>query len=167
MNRQTLLEDLQRILQTEVTLHEQLRQHLQEEASGLGVLNGSDLLKIQRSKERCVEQIIKQEEERIALVEQFPQHWPEQPPPFTLRVIISLAPPDTARALRQCFEDLQRLLTEIRTLAESNGQVSSARLKSVEASMRFLTETQQRTQQTYSGSGELQNSGNKVPRTSV
>ena len=167
MTRITLLTELQQILQTEITLHEQLLLHLQEEASGFGVLNGSELLRVQRSKERCVEQIIKQEEIRVALIAQFPQHWPEQPPPFTLRVIIPLAPPELGGALRQSFDQLQLLLANIRELAENNGKESSVRLRSVEASMRFLTDSQQRQQPTYSGSGELQHSGNKVPRISV
>lgn len=118
-------------------------------------------------KDKIVEQVIRQEEKRISLVGQFPRLWPQQPSPFTLSVIIQLAPADQAKALQYCFDELQNILSEIRILAERNSLESSARLKSVEASMRFLTEGSGRQQATYSGSGELQHSGSKVSRTSV
>ena len=166
-SRAEALSALQVILQTEVELHQSLLLQLQEEAVGFGVLTGSELLKIQRAKEKSVEQIIRQEEKRVALVNQFPQLWPEQTGPFVLSVIIRLAPASQATVLQQCFDQLQGLLAEIRNLAERNSLESSARLRSVEASLRFLAEGPGRQQATYSGSGEIQHSGSKVPRTSA
>ena len=162
-----MLLSLQDILETEIELHQALWEQLKEEASGFGVLSGNELLRIQRAKDKIVEQVIRQEEKRISLVDQFPRLWPQQPSPFTLSVIIQLAHTDQAKALQRCFDELQNLLSEIRILAERNGLESSASLKSEEASMRFLTEGSGRQQATYSGSGELQHSGSKVSRTSV
>ena len=115
-----MLVSLQDILETEIELHQTLCEQLQEEASGFGVLSGNELLRIQRTKDKIVEQVIRQEEKRISLIDQFPWLWPQQPSPFTLSVIIQLAPIEQAKALQRCFDELRNILSEIRIMAERN-----------------------------------------------
>ena len=63
------------ILQKEVKLHKHLISLLQKEADGFGSLRGSDLLKLQGEKSRCVRSSVRLEKERIELVEKLAHSW--------------------------------------------------------------------------------------------
>ncbi len=56
---------LLKILQKEVKLHEHLVSLLKSESEGFGSLRGSDLLKIQGEKSRCVRASARLERDRI------------------------------------------------------------------------------------------------------
>ncbi|MBT6636672.1 MAG: hypothetical protein HOB42_01705, partial [Candidatus Marinimicrobia bacterium] len=62
------MKELLNILQQEVGLHEQLIALLQNESEGFGRLRGSELLKLQGEKSRCVRASVRLENERIQLV---------------------------------------------------------------------------------------------------
>ena len=74
------MKELLNILRQEVELHEQLISMLQKESEGFGRLRGSELLKIQGEKSRCIRASSKLEKERIQLVEQLAEQAPSPNP---------------------------------------------------------------------------------------
>ena len=69
------MQELLNILRQEVELHEQLIMLLQKESEGFGRLRGSELLKLQGEKSRCVRASARLESERIELVEKIAHSW--------------------------------------------------------------------------------------------
>ena len=82
------MQELLNILRKEVELHEQLILLLQKESKGFGRLRGSELLKLQGEKSRCVRATARLERERIQLVERFADSWNAESKELTLSVII-------------------------------------------------------------------------------
>ena len=78
-------------MQQQTELHENLLSLLQIESEGFGSLRGSELLKIQGEKSRCVRATAQLEKERISLVEQYAKSWDIDSSGLTLRVIIGRA----------------------------------------------------------------------------
>ncbi len=158
------MQELLNILRQEVELHEQLILLLQKESKGFGHLRGSDLLKLQGEKSRCVRATARLERERIQIVEQFADSWNTESKELTLSVIIDRTEDEFSKSLQQCFERLKSLVTEIRKIADENSLQASGRLKSVESSIRFMSQLQN-SPPTYSDAGKLQNGTSTMSRT--
>ena len=75
-------------MRQEVELHEQLISQLQKESEGFGRLRGSELLKLQGEKSRCVRATARLERERIQFVEKLADSWNTKSKELTLSVII-------------------------------------------------------------------------------
>ena len=134
------MKELLNILQQEVELHEQLISMLQTESKGFGRLRGSELLKLQGEKSRCVRATAKLEKQRIQLVEQIAYSWNMPSKELTLSVIISRAMEEYSAPLQKCFDQLKRLINGIHKLADKNSLQASGRLKSVESSIQFMNQ---------------------------
>ena len=89
VHQSPVLYNLLNILQKEVKLHEYLMSLLKKESKGFGNLRGSDLLKLQGEKSRCVRASARLESERIELVEKIAYSWDMKSEDLTLSVIIS------------------------------------------------------------------------------
>ncbi|MDP7621067.1 MAG: flagellar protein FlgN [SAR324 cluster bacterium] len=152
------------ILQQEVELHEQLISQLQKESEGFGRLRSSELLKLQGEKSRCVRATARLEKERIQFVEKLADSWNTKSKELTLSVIIDRTEDEFSKSLQQCFERLKSLVTEIRKIADENSLQASGRLKSVESSIRFMSQLQN-SPPTYSDAGRLQNGTSTMSRT--
>ena len=161
-----MLERLTALLHQEVELHEQLRNLLESEAQSFGSVRGSELLRLQVSKQRYSRKVERLEHERLQIVRELADDWGVDPQRLRLRAIIARVEPEQAADLRDCHERLTQLITEIREFAERNATEASARLRSVETALRFMVELHGQ-QQTYSGMGELQHAGSKIARTAV
>ena len=127
------MRELLNILQQQAELHENLLSLLQKESDGFGSLRGSELLKLQGEKSRCVRATAQLEKERILIVEQFAESWDIDSKDLTLRVIIGRADNEYSLPLQKCFNRLKILIAKIREVAEENSMQSSGRLKSVES----------------------------------
>ena len=158
------MKELLNILLQEVELHEQLILQLQKESEGFGRLRGSELLKLQGEKSRCVRATARLEKERIQFVEQLADSWNTESKELTLSVIIDRTEDEYSEPLQQCFKRLKSLVTEIRKIADENALQASGRLKSVEYSIRFMSELQNGPP-TYSDAGKLQNVTSTMSRT--
>ena len=154
------------ILEQQAELHENLLSLLQKESEGFGSLRGSELLKLQGEKSRCVRAVSKLEEERILLVERYAKSWGTDFKDLTLRVIISKAEDEYSMQLQNCFDRLKLLIENIRELAEENSMQSSGRLKSVESSLQFISQLQNGPP-TYSEAGKIQKRAGTMSRTEV
>ncbi len=159
------MQELLNILRQEVELHEQLILLLQKESKGFGRLCGSELLKLQGEKSRCVRATARLERERIQLVEQFADSWDIESKELTLSAIIGRTE-EYSEPLQQCFDRLKRLLAEIRKIANENALQASGRLKSVESSIQFMSQLQNGPP-TYSDAGKIQKGTSTMPRTEV
>ena len=159
------MQELLNILRQEVELHEQLILLLQKESEGFGRLRGSELLKLQGEKSRCVRATARLERERIQLVEQFADFWNTESKELTLSAIIGRTE-EYSDPLQQCFDRLKRLLAEIRKIADENALQASGRLKSVESSIQFMSQLQNGPP-TYSDAGKIQKGTSTMPRTEV
>tara|TARA_B100000953_G_scaffold20968_1_gene17459 strand:+ start:252 stop:731 length:480 start_codon:yes stop_codon:yes gene_type:complete len=159
------MQELLNILRQEVELHEQLILLLQKESKGFGRLRGSELLKLQGEKSRCVRATARLERERIQLVEQFADSWNTESKELTLSAIIGRTE-EYSEPLQQCFDRLKRLLAEIRKIADENALQASGRLKSVESSIQFMSQLQNGPP-TYSDAGKIQKGTSTMPRTEV
>jgi len=160
------MHELLNILLQEVELHEQLILLLQNESKGFGRLRGSELLKLQGEKSRCVRATARLESERIQLVEQFADSWNTESKELTLSAIIGRTEEEYSEPLQQCFDRLKRLLAEIRKIADENALQASGRLKSVESSIQFMSQ-HQNGPPTYSDAGKIQKGTSTMPRTEV
>ena len=160
------MRELLNILQQQTELHENLLHLLQKESEGFGSLRGSELLKLQGEKSRCVRATAQLEKERIILVEQYAKSWDTDPKNLTLRVIIGRADNEYSIPLQKCFERLKLLIANIREIAEENSMQSSGRLKSVESSLQFISQLQNGPP-TYSGAGKIQKRAGTMPRAEV
>jgi flagellar biosynthesis/type III secretory pathway chaperone len=160
------MKELLNILRQEVELHEQLISLLQKESEGFGRLRGSELLKLQGEKSRCVRASVRLEKERIQLVEQVAESWSMEAKDLTLSVIISRATVEYSAPLQQCFDQLKSLINEIHKIADENSLQASGRLKSVESSIQFMSQLQNGPP-TYSDSGKIQTSTSTISRTEV
>jgi len=158
------MKELLNILQKEVELHEQLISQLQKESEGFGRLRGSQLLELQGEKSRCVRATARLEKERIQFVEKLADSWNTKSKELTLSVIIDRTEDEFSKSLQQCFERLKSLVTEIRKIADENSLQASGRLKSVESSIRFMSQLQN-SPPTYSDAGKLQNGTSTMSRT--
>ena len=158
------MQELLNILQQEVELHEQLISQLQKESEGFGRLRSSELLKLQGEKSRCVRATARLEKERIQFVEKLANSWNTKSKELTLSVIIDRTEDEFSKSLQQCFERLKSLVTEIRKIADENSLQASGRLKSVESSIRFMSQLQN-SPPTYSDAGKLQNGTSTMSRT--
>ena len=159
------MQELLNILRREVELHEQLIMLLQKESEGFGRLRGSELLKLQGEKSRCVRATARLERERIQLVEQYADSWNTESKELTLSAIIGRTE-EYSEPLQQCFDRLKRLLAEIRKIADENALQASGRLKSVESSIQFMSQLQNGPP-TYSDAGKIQKGTSTMPRTEV
>ena len=159
------MQELLNILRQEVELHEQLILLLQKESKGFGRLRGSELLKLQGEKSRCVRATARLERERIQLVEQFADSWNTESKELTLSAIIGRTE-EYSEPLQQCFDRLKLLLAEIRKIADENALQASGRLKSVESSIQFMSQLQNGPP-TYSDAGKIQKGTSTMPRTEV
>ncbi|MBC8259949.1 MAG: flagellar protein FlgN [SAR324 cluster bacterium] len=158
------MNDLLNILRQEVELHEQLISLLQTESEGFGHLRGSELLKLQGEKSRCVRATSRLERERILLVEKLADTWEVEPQELTLKVIISRAETVYSEPLQECYDRLKTLLIEIRKVADKNSLQAAGRLKSVESSIQFMSQLQSGPP-TYSDAGKIQKGTSITPRT--
>jgi len=154
---------LLKILQKEVKLHEHLISLLQKEAEGFGSLRGSDLLKLQGEKSRCVRASARLEKERIELVEKIAHSWNVKSQELTLSVIISRTTEEFSKPLQRCFDQLKRLITEIGNIADKNSLQASGRLKSIKSSIEFISQVQNGPP-TYSDDGKIQKGTSKISR---
>lgn len=151
----------------ELTLvHQELREHLQQEYQHMGRLSGSALLQLQSAKIMSARKIANLEEGRIAIVRQIAQAWEVEEATLTVSGIIAKSEETIARSLSDSFRRLQELIKEIQVLAQTNSQMSEARLKPIEMSLKFLADLQKH-QQTYSDKGNIQSTSNKVSRAAV
>ena len=160
------MRELLNILQQQTELHENLLHLLQKESEGFGSLRGSELLKLQGEKSRCVRATAQLEKERILLVEQYAKSWDTDPKNLTLRVIIGRADNEYSIPLQKCFERLKLLIANIREIAEENSMQSSGRLQSVESSLQFISQLQNGPP-TYSEEGKIQKRTGIMPRAEV
>ncbi len=160
------MRELLDILQRQIELHENLLRLLQKESEGFGRLRGSELLKLQGEKSRCVRATAQLEKERILLVEQYSKSWKTDSKNLTLRVIIGLADDEYSIPLQKCFERLKLMIANIREIAEENSIQSSGRLKSVESSLQFISQLQNGPP-TYSEVGKIQKRTGIMPRAEV
>ena len=160
------MRELLNILQQQTELHENLLHLLQKESEGFGSLRGSELLKLQGEKSRCVRATAQLEKERIILVEQYAKSWDTDSRDLTLRAIIGRAEDEYSVPLKQCFDRLKLIIAKIREIAEENTIKSSGRLKSVESSLKFISQLQNGPP-TYSEVGKIQNRTGIMPRTEV
>ena len=153
-------------MQQQTELHENLLHLLQKESEGFGSLSGSELLKLQGEKSRCVRATAQLEKERILLVEQYAKTWDTDSKSLTLRVIIGRADKEYSIPLKKCFDRLKILIANIREIAEENSMQSSGRLKSVESSLQFISQLQNGPP-TYSEAGKIQKRTGIMPRAEV
>ena len=153
-------------MQKQAELHENLLCLLQKESEGFGSLRGSELLKLQGEKSRCVRAISQLEKERILLVEQYAKSWETDSKNLSLLVIIGRADDEYTIPLQKCFERLKLLIAKIREIAEENSMQSSGRLKSVESSVQFISQLQNGPP-TYSEAGKIQKRTGIMPRAEV
>ena len=160
------MKELLNILRREVELHEQLIAMLQRESEGFGRLRGSELLKLQGEKSRCVRSSVRLEKERIQLVEQVADFWKMESKDLTLSIIISRVTEEYSVPLQQCFDKLKSLIHQIHKIADENSLQASGRLKSVESSIRFMSQLQNGPP-TYSDAGKIQSSTSTISRTEV
>ena len=160
------MKELLNILRQEVELHEHLISMLQKESEGFGRLRGSELLKLQGEKSRCVRASSKLENERIQLVEQLADSWNMASKELTLSVIISLATKEYSAPLQQCFDQLKSLIKQIHIIADENSLHASGRLKSVESSIQFMSQLQNGPP-TYSDAGKIHTATSAISRTEV
>ena len=158
------MKELLNIFLQEVELHEQLILQLQKESEGFGRLRGSELLKLQGEKSRCVRATARLEKERIQFVEQLADSWNTESKELTLSVIIDRTEDEYSEPLQQCFEQLKSMIAEIRKIADANALKASGRLKSVESSIQFMSQLQNGPP-TYSDAGKLQNGTSAMSRT--
>ncbi|MBF0286392.1 MAG: flagellar export chaperone FlgN [SAR324 cluster bacterium] len=162
----TLLTSLIQILSYEVELHEELGMVLQEESKGIGRIAASELLLLQSAKQQISRKISTMETRRIEVVQDIAAQWRMNPKELTLSKIILQAPHEIGESLQHCYEQLKTIIIDIQKLAISNGSLSKVRLKPIEMSLRFIADWQKE-QKTYSVAGTLQNSPEKISRTSV
>ncbi len=160
------MRELLNILQQQVEMHEHLLSLLQKESEGFGNLRGSELLKLQGEKSRCVRATSQLEKERIQLVEQYAKSWNTDSRDLTLRVIMGRADEEYIVPLQHCFDRLKLLIEKIRTIAEENSTQSSGRLKSVESSLQFISQLHNGPP-TYSEAGKIQKRTGSMSRTEV
>ncbi len=160
------MEELLNILRQEVELHEQLISMLEIEFEGFGRLRGSELLKLQGEKSRCVRATVRLENERIQLVDKLADSWEMTTKELTLSVIISHATEEFSAPLQQCFDQLKSLIYKIQKIADKNSLQASGRLKSVESSIQFMSQLQNGPP-TYSDAGKIQTATSTISRTEV
>lgn len=153
-------------MQQQAELHEHLLSLLQNESGGFGRLRGSELLKLQGEKSRCIRATAQLEKERIKLVEQYAKSWNTDSKELTLSVIIGRADNEYSVQLQQCFDRLKLLIAKIREVAEENSMQASGRLKSVESSLQFISQLQNGPP-TYSDAGKIQKRAGTLSRTEV
>ncbi|MBI3992742.1 MAG: flagellar export chaperone FlgN [Candidatus Lambdaproteobacteria bacterium] len=151
-----LLTNLRDILQDEVTLHASLRQQLAREAEQDGELNAGDLVRVQLLKHECLEQILRVETRREALVSALSEAWGEETAQLTLRRIVARCAPEQGAALRAVHGELMALVTDIRRLARITAANAHARLIAVEATLGVIQDAI-RQHPTYSDAGRLKN----------
>ncbi len=153
-------------MQQQAELHENLLSLLQNESGGFGRLRGSELLKLQGEKSRCIRAAAQLEKERIQLVKQYAKSWNTDSKELTLSVIIDRADEEYSVPLQQCFDQLKLLIGKIRDIAEENAMQASGRLKSVESSLQFISQLQNGPP-TYSEAGKIQKRTGTLSRTEV
>ncbi len=151
------------ILQKEVKLHEHLISLLQKESDGFGSLRGSDLLKIQGEKSRCVRTSSRLEKDRIEFVKKIALSWNMKLEDLTLSVIISKTTEEFSAPLQECFDQLKRLIIDIGKIADKNSLQASGRLRSINSSIDFMNQIQSGPP-TYSDSGKIQKGASKISR---
>ncbi|MBF0280155.1 MAG: flagellar protein FlgN [SAR324 cluster bacterium] len=161
-----LLADLSEVLSHQVKLHEELLAVLQDESVSIGQVAPSKLLLLQSAKQQIAHKIAAIETRRIGIVHDIAGAWEIDSKELTLSQIIARVSEEVASILEECFTSLKRLVAEIRRLANKNGSLSMARLKSVEMSLRFVHDWQ-KAQQTYSDAGTLQSTPEKISRASI
>ena len=157
------MDGLLEILQKEVKLHEQLISLLQKESEGFGSLRGSDLLKIQGEKSRCVRASARLERDRIEFVKNIALSWNMKLEDLTLSVIISKTTEEFSIPLQKCFDQLKSLIIDIGRMADKNSLQASGRLKSINSSIDFMNQIQSGPP-TYSDSGKIQKGASKISR---
>lgn len=160
------MRELLNILKQQVELHQNLLSLLQKESEGFGSLRGSELLKLQGEKSRCVRATAQLEKERIKLVEQYAKSCDRDSSDLTLRVIIGQADDEYSKPLQKCFDKLKLLISKIHEIAEENSMQSSGRLKSVESSLQFISQLQNGPP-TYSEAGKIQKKTGAMSRAEV
>ena len=152
-------------MQQQAELHEHLLSLLQKESEGFGSLRGSELLKLQGEKSRCVRSTAQLEKERIQLVEQYAKSWDTDSRDLTLRMIIGRADDEYSVPLQQCFDRLKLKIAKIREIDENSMQ-SSGRLNWVESSLQFISQLQNGPP-TYSEAGKIQKRTGTMSRAEV
>ena len=160
------MRELLNILQKQTEVLENLLSLLQKESEGFGILRGSELLKLQGEKSRCVRATAQLEKERIKIVEQCAKSWGTDSSNLTLRVIIDRVDDEYCGPLQKCFDRLKLLIARIHEIAEQNSMQSSGRLQSVESSLQFISQLQNG-QPTYSEAGKIQKRTGTMSRTEV
>ncbi len=154
------------ILSEEVELHESLLESLHQETRGIGRLPASALLQIHSAKQQKSRKIVAIEEQRIGIVRQLATQWNMAWEDLTLREIIARAPAKEGETLQQHYDRLKTLVKEIKDVATRNGRNSQARLKSIEMSLQFINDLQ-RSQKTYSMTGALASTSEKLSRIAI
>ena len=160
------MEELLDILRQEVELHEQLFSMLMKEYEGFGLLRGSELLKLQGEKSKCVRASARLEKLRIHIVKKIANSWNISANDLTLSKIIDRASEEYSTSLQQCFDQLKSLIKKIHKIADKNSLQASGRLKSVESSIQFMSQLQNGPP-TYSDAGKIQTATNSISRTEV
>ena len=160
------MEELLDILRQEVELHEQLFSMLMKEYEGFGLLRGSELLKLQGEKSKCVRASARLEKLRIHIVKKIANSWNISANDLTLSKIIDRASEEYSTSLQQCFDQLKSLISKIHKIADKNSLQASGRLKSVESSIQFMSQLQNGPP-TYSDAGKIQTATNSISRTEV
>ena len=155
---------LLKILQKEVKLHEHLVSLLKSESEGFGSLRGSDLLKIQGEKSRCVRASARLERDRIEFVKKIALSWDLRWEDLTLSLIISKTTEEYSKPLQKCFDQLKCLISEIIRIADKNSLQASGRLKSINSSIDFMSQIQNGPP-TYSEEGKIQKGESKISRS--
>ena len=161
-----LLHSLEEILCHETQLHEELLAVLQEEATSIGQVAPAALLHLQSLKQHLSHKIVALEKRRAPVVQELAHIWQVNGVELTLSQIIRRSPPEMRQSLQHCFDQLKKLIQEIRLLAHKNGALSEARLKPIEMSLRFIHDWQKK-QKTYSIAGTLTSVPEKVARRAI
>lgn len=152
---------LRDLLQEEVELHDTLRRELAQEAESDGEMSAGTLLRIQVNKNQCAQRIQHLEEQRISIVRHIEVRHTETNPGqpgagLTLKQIIPLADEALGQELKDCHQQLQNALSEIRSLARLTSENAHARLQAVDATLAVINEAV-RMHPTYSDEGRLRN----------
>jgi flagellar biosynthesis/type III secretory pathway chaperone len=152
---ETKLEALKRLLQDEISLHQALKDVLDEESRQDGKLDSAALLRIQQRKYHTARQIQDLESQRIALVKELARAWGEPAEALTLRRIGARVGGAAGGELLALHADLLSLVDGIRALARETGANAAARLKALDATLAVIHEAVH-VHATYSGAGKLQ-----------
>lgn len=163
---ESLLTQLIETLNAEWHLHQELLILLEDEARKMGTLSGSELLHLHSKKMRVCRKVKGLEDQRLPLTHEIADFLSVPSSSVSLQFLIEQAPVFFKEPLEHCQQQLRAVIRQIQECASRNSRISEARLKSIEVSLKFLTDFQ-KNQQVYSGSGALQKSNASLERTLI